>query len=147
MFTGSHPLFPLFDFHRAARATWPMLPSRRMGVTSPQNLQRVLHAPLLLLQGCRWPPSAALALSHLQKGGLGPLSSQSLQVGQIMKYNVRHQTLPLEMRQQGVATILEKGKGSSSHPFSTAHPQLKVMSLPGFKEFKSQGLKCAGGVI
>lgn len=105
-----------------------MLLSRGMGVTSPQNLQRVLHAPLLLLQGCRWPPSAALALSHLQKGGLGPLSSQSLQVGQIMKHNVRHQTPPLEMRQQGVATILEKGKGSSSHPFSTAHPQLKVMS-------------------
>lgn len=49
MLTGPHPLFPLYDFHRAAKATLS-LPSRGDGVTSPQNLQHVAHFPPLLLQ-------------------------------------------------------------------------------------------------
>lgn len=139
MLTGRHPLFPLCDFHRAVRATWLIQPSRGMGVTSPQNLQHVLPFPLLLLQ---------VALIH----SLGFLTSSEerpespvLPVSAAQTNNeMQHKPPNTAFRNEAAE---ERSNSLKRHQSLTPHPKLKVLSLPGFKKFRNQGLKCSGDVI
>ena len=106
MLPGPHPLFPLFDFHRAARATWLIYPAEGTGPTAHCSLHPPASRPRLLQVAL----IGSLSLVSSSEGGRGHRSSQSLQLGQTMKYNVRHQTSSLGMRQQGSGVMPLKGQ-------------------------------------
>lgn len=139
MLPGRHPLFPLCDFHRAMRAAWLIQPSRGMGVTSPQNLQHVLPFSLLPLQEAPIHSLGFLTSSEERpESPVYPVSAA--QPNNEMQHKPPNTTFGNEAAE-------ERSNSLKRHQSSTPHPKLKVLSLPGFKKFRNQGLKCSGDVI
>lgn len=145
--TGPHPLFPLSDFHIAARVIWVILPSRgRMEGTS-QKLQPHCSS--------WWPLTVSLALSCLHKRGLGHQSSQSLQLGQRIRNKGKTPNFTFGNGGAGTGRGAEpkrsnslKGQRFFRLQSLGPHPPLKVMNLTkvqGIRETSAQ--LCSSGIL
>jgi len=137
---GPHSLFPLFYFHRPARATWLRRPAEGMGPTAHCSLHRQPPHPHF----SRWPWLKALGLYYLQRRGLGRFS-QSLQLSQTMKPKIPRISFE-NWGSRVVGRYPWKGKSSCGHRFSTPYPWLKVMSLLRSKNLgaKFSSVLCGG---